>query len=176
MELRDFRGRFVKGSKMPKDYIERRIKSREGYRHSEDTKRKIRKTNSGKCYSPQTCFKKGHKTLKGIEKGQFKKGQNIGHIPYGGFETRFKNGILHPNWKNGSSFEPYGLEFNKKLREEIRKRDNHICQRCGIKENGEKLAVHHIDFNKKNSVPENLISLCNSCHSFITTNKIIKSN
>jgi hypothetical protein len=30
---------------------------------------------------------------------------------------------------------------------------------------GYKLPVHHIDYDKKNNVPLNLISLCKSCHS-----------
>ena len=30
--------------------------------------------------------------------------------------------------------------------------------------NTEKLCIHHIDYDKKNNNPENLITLCNSCH------------
>lgn len=69
-------------------------------------------------------------------------------------------------WQGGISFEPYGLEFNNKLREQIRKRDNYICQECGYKQNklGYKLHIHHIDYNKQNNKPENLISLCRLCH------------
>jgi predicted DNA-binding protein YlxM (UPF0122 family) len=63
-------------------------------------------------------------------------------------------------WHGGKSFEPYGLSFTKFLREEIRQRDNYTCQMCGAKQNGIKLAVHHIDYNKNNNNPKNLISLC----------------
>ena len=79
---------------------------------------------------------------------------------------------LNPNWNNGSSFEPYGLEFNEKLREQIRQRDNYRCQQCFrhqdelFTKNGRKikLSIHHIDFNKQNNNPNNLISLCKRCH------------
>jgi len=71
------------------------------------------------------------------------------------------------NWRGGVSFEPYGIEFNNKLKEQIRKRDNYICQECGIHQDElvERLSVHHIDFNKNNNNILNLITLCRKCHS-----------
>ena len=75
-------------------------------------------------------------------------------------------GSNHHCWINGSSFEPYGSEFNERLKKQIRERDNYTCQECNFTENqlGYKLRIHHIDYNKKNSIPENLISLCKGCH------------
>ncbi|TXH47080.1 MAG: HNH endonuclease, partial [Desulfurellales bacterium] len=35
---------------------------------------------------------------------------------------------------------------------------------CGTGEGKRKLQVHHIDYDKKNSHPDNLIALCHSCH------------
>lgn len=85
--------------------------------------------------------------------------------PRPGGKEIWRNGI-HPNWQGGKSFEPYGIEFNKKLKEQIRQRYNFTCQECGFTQEklGYKLHVHHIDFNKKNNNPNNLISLCRSCH------------
>lgn len=75
-------------------------------------------------------------------------------------------GELSPGWKGGLSYEPYGNEFNEKLKEQIRKRDNYTCQECdAIQEDLEyKLSVHHIDYDKTNNDLNNLISLCKSCH------------
>lgn len=78
----------------------------------------------------------------------------------------------HWNWLNGKSFEPYSKEFDTELREFIRNRDNLQCQMCFISQNDLrtksnkrcKLSVHHIDYDKKNSMPSNLVSLCKSCH------------
>jgi hypothetical protein len=76
-------------------------------------------------------------------------------------------------WKGGKSFEPYGIEFNKVLKEEIRKRDKYICQKCRKKQKQlkRKLYIHHIDYNKKNNKPKNLISLCLLCHSKTNFNR-----
>ena len=70
------------------------------------------------------------------------------------------------NWKGGISFEPYPLDWTDDLRESIRKRDNFICQLCGIHQDelNRKLHIHHIDYLKDNLDPQNLISLCNNCH------------
>jgi len=70
------------------------------------------------------------------------------------------------NWQGGKSFELYGIEFNNELKEQIKKRDNHQCQECKVFEIKlkRKLCIHHIDYNKKNNNPNNLISLCLSCH------------
>lgn len=70
----------------------------------------------------------------------------------------------NPNWRGGKSFEPYPTTWNFRLREAIRDRDGRSCQICGMAENGKRLAVHHIDYDKKNIAPRNLISLCHLCH------------
>ena len=74
------------------------------------------------------------------------------------------SGPDNPNWNGGASFELYGKEFNKELKAKIRVRDNNQCQVCYEFENGRCHDVHHIDYDKKNNVPENLITLCQSCH------------
>jgi hypothetical protein len=63
-------------------------------------------------------------------------------------------------------FSEYGNGFNQNLKEDIRKRDNYICRLCGCSEleNGCRLEIHHIDYNKKNHNKNNLISLCMKCH------------
>ncbi len=77
-----------------------------------------------------------------------------------------KNKEKSPTWKGGISFEPYGLEFDENLKEVIRNRDRRKCQMCEKTEleNNKKLDCHHIDYNKKNNDPQNLISLCRRCH------------
>ena len=70
------------------------------------------------------------------------------------------SGDNHYMWMGGISFEPYGYEFNIRLRKAIRKRDNQTCQMCG---SGGR-CVHHIDYDKQHNDPLNLITLCRSCH------------
>lgn len=71
----------------------------------------------------------------------------------------------HPLWLGDSIVREYD-NFTEELKEQIRLRDNRRCRVCGIYEinNGKRLEVHHIDYNKKNSAINNLISLCVRCH------------
>ena len=77
-------------------------------------------------------------------------------------------GKNNPSWQGGISFEPYSPEFNKKLKLFVKQRDNFACKLCNSKD---KLSVHHIDYNKKNSDLKNLILLCRSCNCKVNTNR-----
>jgi hypothetical protein len=76
-------------------------------------------------------------------------------------------------WTGGKSHEPYPIEFNNRLKSQIRERDNYQCQLCGILELNlnRKLDNHHIDYNKDNLSPDNLISLCRPCNSKVNHNR-----
>jgi len=73
-------------------------------------------------------------------------------------------GENNPFWQGGIADLPYPYKF-RKIKKLIKERDNYTCQECGKQFKGKnQLDVHHIDYNKKNSKPENLITLCKSCH------------
>lgn len=78
------------------------------------------------------------------------------------------------NWKGGITKleSPYSEEFSEKLKKSIRKRDNIQCQLCGEAHHHKVLDVHHIDYNKLNCDPVNLITLCRSCHARTLVNRI----
>ena len=76
-------------------------------------------------------------------------------------------GENHPSWNNGSSFEPYGLEWTEDLRLRVRQRDNYTCAICGL--NG--IIVHHVDYDKTNNALSNLIVLCARCHGVTNFNR-----
>jgi hypothetical protein len=65
-------------------------------------------------------------------------------------------------------YKKYAGGFTKKLKEEIKARDNYICQSPMCSHKNTKLLVHHIDNIKHNNDKNNLITLCFSCHSKIT--------
>lgn len=75
-------------------------------------------------------------------------------------------GELSANWQGGISDYPYTPEFNRMLKDKIRARDNNTCQLCGKEwEPGTRaFHIHHIDYNKVNCDPKNLITLCLGCH------------
>ena len=114
-----------------------------GKKNTEHSKRM-----KGKNVSPKTQFKKGH--IPWI------KGKKVPSLA--------KFGDKNPAWQGGLSFEPYSFEFTLQLKELIRKEYKYKCQICNKKQKKRKLSIHHIDYNKKNCNPDNLVPLCNSCH------------
>jgi hypothetical protein len=68
------------------------------------------------------------------------------------------------NWLGGKSFEPYTTDWTKTLRRAIRERDYYTCQVCKEPQGDRAPSIHHIDYNKNNCNPNNLVSLCLGCH------------
>jgi len=75
-------------------------------------------------------------------------------------KAHLRTGIISSNWQGGKSFEIYPREFTL-IKRTINIRDK-IYRLCG-KENIV-LHTHHIDYDKNNNSPLNLISLCINCH------------
>jgi len=74
------------------------------------------------------------------------------------------SGSRHPNWQGGRSFIPYSADFNNSLKKTIFARDKYTCVLCRNKNSKKKLVVHHVDHDKSNSAPNNLVTLCTTCH------------
>lgn len=89
------------------------------------------------------------------------------------YKESFDNirGENSPHWRGGIAFEPYGADFTKYLKEQIRKRDDYTCQRCKKEQEEKTFHVHHIDYNKKNCDKNNLITLCGSCNVKVNANR-----
>lgn len=85
------------------------------------------------------------------------------------FAPRF--GPDHHNWKGGVS--PYGPGFGRGLSKRIRQRDGDRCRACGTPPRwpGD-LVAHHIDEQKVDHDPSNLITVCRSCHLLIHYHKV----
>ncbi len=130
-------------SKKP-EIKEKISKAWKGKHHTEETKRKIGEGNKGKKLSEYSKRKISEKN-----KGRLSKEKN-------------------PNWKGGISFEPYSINWTKTLKRSIRERDHYTCQVC---EKEPAVYCHHIDYNKLNCNPNNLITLCHSCHSKTNFNR-----
>jgi hypothetical protein len=79
-------------------------------------------------------------------------------------------GERNPNWAGGASTLPYGPAFTKKFKRLIRQRDGNRCQRCGKtrEKHHRALEVHHIDHDKANNDPANLITVCGSCNVWLS--------
>ena len=67
-------------------------------------------------------------------------------------------------WNGGITNSPYSVDWTKTLKRSIRERDKYRCRICGEPQGEKSHDVHHIDYNKKNCNPNNLITLCHKCH------------
>jgi hypothetical protein len=87
--------------------------------------------------------------------------------------AKAKRGSRNPAWEGGIAHLPYATSFSGELRESVRRRDGYRCQLCGVPqiECDKALAIHHIDYDKKNSDPVNLVPLCNTCHARTSANR-----
>lgn len=128
-----------------------------GKTHTEDAKQKNREKHLGKSSwnkgTNLSGMKGKHHSLKTKTKmSKAQKGKRMGKDA--------------PNWMGGNSFTPYDKNWTNKFKRAIRKRDNQVCMLCGIHREklDEALTIHHIDYNKLLSIPQNCISLCRSCH------------
>ena len=76
--------------------------------------------------------------------------------------------------KGGEHLKPYPKEWNTRLKESIRNRDERTCQfpNCEYTDvnRNAKLHVHHINGIKTNCEPYNLISLCEKHHVYVEWN------
>lgn len=75
------------------------------------------------------------------------------------------SGSGNGRYVHGEAQRPYPPGWTRTHKEQIRTRDGHSCRLCHrTAEPHRKLDVHHIDYNKANLDPSNLITLCRFCH------------
>ena len=120
-----------------------------GKHHSEETKKKISEGHKGVKFSDEH-----RRNISISRKGVRFSDEHLRNM------SKCRQGSKHWNWKGGISCESYSVDWTETLRRSIRERDHYVCQWCSNEGN----EVHHIDYNKENCDPRNLITLCFSCH------------
>jgi len=75
-------------------------------------------------------------------------------------QSKTRTGKNNPRWNGGTSFEPYPSTFTKEFKRKIRQRDKCLCAIC----NKPARSVHHINYVKDDTTPDNCITLCRKCH------------
>jgi len=128
-------------------------------------------TKTGMCKS---CSHKGERSYRW--KGGRPHCLDCGKVIWARFKrckSCSRKGKLHWNWIKDRTKLIYPLEFNENLKESIRQKDDYTCQLCKIKEENyyRKLDVHHIDYDKKNCIENNLVTLCGDCNKKVNYNR-----
>lgn len=154
-----------KGTHQTAEHIRKRAEANKGKHHiTEENRKKLLDANIGRptwnkgIPHTATTRKNISDALKG--KPSWNSGKSC---------IQFQ-GENNGRWKGGISYLPYCHKFNKELKEKIRNRDNRTCQLCGETENGRKLSIHHIHYDKENCEPD-LIALCVKCNAKVNLNR-----
>jgi hypothetical protein len=87
--------------------------------------------------------------------------------------SAIRQGIKLKDWKGFIGREPYSQNWDLNFKNSIRKRDNQVCMLCSTPRERlkQELSIHHIDYNKLNTIPKNCISLCRRCHTITNANR-----
>jgi hypothetical protein len=148
-----------------------------GKHHTEDARRKLseancgeRNPNYGRCGEKHPMFGKhlSEETRRKIREGN--QGKTLSEL------SRKKLSIARlgrfcgknsPGWLGGVSFAPYCEKFNNEFKERVRAFFDYQCVECGTPQNGKRLHVHHVNFNKMSccdGTPPLFVPLCHPCH------------
>lgn len=159
------------GKPIPKEVCLKRSLALKGKKFTEEHKQNISKARLGKP-SP----------IKGIPRSEQQKEKQrqkmLGrkHTPEHNtkIRTNTPRGPASPHWQGGISFGKYCPKFNDEFKERVRAFFDYKCLECGNPQNGEKLAVHHILYNKRACCDETIpmfAPLCRSCHAHTNFNR-----
>ena len=124
-----------------------------GRKHTPETVEKIRKLKTGVVVSEETRKKMSDSQKRIGNKPPLHTGEDC-HL-----------------WQGGITKKKYTVDWTNKLRISIRERDCYQCKICGENQGDKAFPVHHIDYNKENCDPKNLITLCVSCHAKTNVNR-----
>jgi len=158
-----------KGFKVSEETKQKISKAGKGRKHTEETKQKISKAKKGKVIISEKQKQQISQTLKKYFKTNSNPFKNKHHTK----ESKQKmsnalkgkyNGEKASNWQGGIDSKPYAIGWAAWYIEKIRARDSHKCQNPKCKNPHQLLDVHHINYDKQDHDPGNLITLCKRCH------------
>lgn len=157
-ELRALYSRIHKGHKFSKEHNQKISQSLQGHGFSKDTLTKISASQKQRWAEP-ISRKRYISSFQGRVLSEETK-------------QKLREALSldkNPRWLGGISFEPYGTEFNKPLKEAIRQAYNNTCPVTGKKRKN--LDIHHINYCKRDNRLINLIPLEKVAHTKTNTDR-----
>ena len=176
-------GASLKGKKRPKEVCDKIGAAHKGKPKSPEQRKKLSIAKTGTFPSKETRIKLGlvhkgsHHTeevkrrISNAHKGKSKSEEGI---------MKRVEGVLGGFWYGNVRYYDYPLyceKFNNEFRNRVRAYFNYVCPECGTPQSGRKLAVHHVNYNKKSccdpNAPRLFIPLCieNGCHNKTNKNR-----
>jgi hypothetical protein len=145
-------------------------KSKKGTKVSDETRKKLSIIRKGRKMPP---FSDEHKR----KISEARKGRKFSKRPKQSEFMKYHNpmyyvdmtGENNPNWKGGISKLAYcsgWVHLSREMREYNNKCQNPKCENISFR-----LTTHHIDYNKENCHPSNLIVLCHICNAKANGNR-----
>lgn len=80
------------------------------------------------------------------------------------YRSIISSGENNPSWNGGLSRAPYPYNWAS-ISKSIIERDGSVCMNPSCEATDNRITVHHIDYNKMNCDPSNLIAVCEKCNS-----------
>lgn len=169
-----------------------------GKRPSEETKRKMSESHKGRCPSKNTLLsaiaantgaKRTHESRKRMSTSHIGRppisqdtrnklsASSMGHLVSEETRRKIRERQLDRCWYGNvpeHDYIKYCEKFNENLKERVRAYFGYRCFECGAIQNGKKLPVHHVHYNKKtccDGSPSDLIPLCPGCHNATNNNR-----
>lgn len=156
---------------------ERLSTQRIGKKHTLEARQNMSKARKGKPIHSEKEKKRRSKIFSGVNNPMYGRKGELSPA-YGRVvseETKKKLSLVlkgkmlgesNPNWRGGVSYEPYcPIWSDKGYKVGIRERDDNNCQNPYCYKTSKRLSIHHIDYDKKNCHPNNLITVCTGCNS-----------
>ena len=138
-------------------------KSRAGRITSDETRERLSISLTGRIVSEETRERMSNANT-GKNNPQYGKAHSIKWCKN---HSLAMSGENNPNWNGGVSFGKYCYMFNPRFKDRVRGFFGYECAECGMtqNENGKKLDVHHVNYDKMvccNGVKPSFVSLCRS--------------
>ncbi len=144
---------------------EKNRKSTIGKKHTKETREKISMIMTGKKYKERSEEHRKNLSKSNTGKKQTKEHTEKIRLANKGIPRPSFCGERNPAWKGGVQHDLYCSQWrDKQYKESIKERDEYTCLNPECSKTTSKLNIHHIDYNKKNCRPLNLITICVSCN------------
>jgi hypothetical protein len=132
------------------------------------------RAKQGASHKGDKCFffnrKKPQEEIEGVRR--YQTGRNKTEIAKAKMCEKKIGGFWYGNVRYDE--RKYCELFDGKFKERVRSFWGYACFECGTPQNGKKLSVHHVHYDKKmccNGSPKDVVPLCSSCHSATLTNR-----